>query len=135
MGQWWPLHRIHPRAAIQFGSLNFVISREGHIVRVAPTQPPPPRNPDTISKAFGALRLTPCGWREGHGLAPPYEVDKIRRQITIHMGPNPSYDDLMAFFASLEDLSGYTMQRQCPTMVPLAAAPVPSRLDYATPWR
>jgi hypothetical protein len=41
----------------------------------------------------------------GAGRPPPSKVDKIRRHIVIHMGPNPLYDDLSAFFASYAELS------------------------------
>jgi hypothetical protein len=41
----------------------------------------------------------------GHTTAPPSEADEIRRQIMIHMGPNPSYDYLSTFFASYVELS------------------------------
>jgi hypothetical protein len=64
------------------------------------TRPPPPHSTDAISHALSGLILAPRARRERRGLAPPFEADKIRRQIAIHMGPNPSYDNLSAFFAS-----------------------------------
>lgn len=65
----------------------------------------PPENPNAVLEALGGISLTPCGQREEHRLAPPFEIDKIRRHIAIHMGPDPLYDDMLAFFASYTELS------------------------------
>lgn len=71
----------------------------------ASTRPTPPEGPDTVSEAHGALNLAPREWREGPRLTPPSEPNEIRQHIVIHKGPNPSYDDLLAFFASYAKLS------------------------------
>jgi hypothetical protein len=65
----------------------------------------PPENPNAVSEALGGISLTACGQREEHRLAPPIEIDEIRRHIAIHMGSDPSYDDLLVFFASYTELS------------------------------
>jgi hypothetical protein len=44
----------------------------------------------------------------------PSEVDEIRRHITIHMGPDPSYDDLWAFFSSYVELSAWYDEERLP---------------------
>lgn len=75
------------------------------MVSVAPTWPPPLESPDTVSEAHGSLNLAPPGQRERHMPASPSEVDEIRRQITVHIGPNPMYVNLLTFFASFVVLS------------------------------
>lgn len=44
------------------------------------------------------------GQHMGKGSSLPSKADVIRRQIAIHLGPNPSYDDLWAFFLSYSEL-------------------------------
>lgn len=52
-------------------------------------------------EALGNLYLVPK--RQDKTL--PSMGDKIRRQIMVHMGPDPSYDHLWAFFSSYTSLS------------------------------
>lgn len=87
-----------PRAAIRFKNLDFVINQKVDRVEVAPALSPPLENPDAVLEALGGLSLAPCGRHERHRPAPPFKADEEIRQITIHMGPNPSYDDLSDFF-------------------------------------
>jgi hypothetical protein len=55
-----------------------------------------------------------CGSREGRGLGPLSDANKIRRQITIHMGPNPSFDNLTTFFVFYAELSTlYAVEMTC----------------------
>jgi hypothetical protein len=75
------------------------------MVSVVPTRPIPSESPDAVSVALCALSLAPRGRRRRPRLAPPFEADEIRRHIAIHMGPNPSYDDMSVFFASYAELS------------------------------
>jgi hypothetical protein len=75
------------------------------MVRATPARPLSLESPDSILEAFSTLSLAPHKWHEGHGPAPPFKADEIRRQVTIHMEPNPSYDDLSIFFVSYVELS------------------------------
>lgn len=75
------------------------------MVWAAPARPPSPKNPNATTKAFGGLSLALQGQGTGQGLSLPYEDDDIRRHIAIHMGPNPSYDNIWAFFSSYAELS------------------------------
>jgi hypothetical protein len=67
--------------------------------------PPPFGSPDTVSEALNALGLAPRKRHEGPRLAPLSEANEIRRQIMIHMGPTPSYDNLSTFFMSYTKFS------------------------------
>jgi hypothetical protein len=60
---------------------------------------------DAVSLALDALSLaSPRRQRMRPRLAPPSKADEIRHQIVIHMGPNPSYDDMSVFFAFYVEL-------------------------------
>lgn len=74
------------------------------MVRATPTRPPPPKNPNTVLEALASLSLAPHQRREEHNLALPSKDDEIRRHIGIHMGPDPTYDDMSVFFASYMEL-------------------------------
>jgi hypothetical protein len=63
------------------------------------------KSPNTVSVALSALSVAPHRRRRSPKLTPPSEADGIRRQIMIHMGRNPSYDDLSVLFASDKELS------------------------------
>lgn len=103
------------------------------MVSVAPTWPPPLESPDTVSEAHGSLNLAPPGQRERHMPASPSEVDEIRRQITVHIGPNPTYVNLLTFLHPSWCFPCYTMRKQCPTTMALATALSPSRLGCTMP--
>jgi hypothetical protein len=75
------------------------------VVRAVPAGPTPLKSPDIVSEALNALSLAPRKQREGPKSAPPSEANEIRRHITIHMGPNPSYDNRSVFYASYTELS------------------------------
>jgi hypothetical protein len=69
-------------------------------MRVLGARPPPSKNLNTIAEALGALWLAPR--EQDAELDPtfPSVNEETKRQIVLHMGPNPSYDDLWAFFSS-----------------------------------
>lgn len=75
------------------------------MVKAAPVRPPSPENPNVVSKALSGLNLAPRGQCEEHRPAMSFEANEIRIQIAIHMGPDPLYDDMLAFFASYAELS------------------------------
>lgn len=77
------------------------------MVWVLPTRPSSPKNPNVVAEALAdpSLSLTLQGQGIGQGSYLPFEADEIRRHIAIYMGPNPSYDDLWAFFSFYMKLS------------------------------
>jgi hypothetical protein len=64
------------------------------MVRVMPAQPTLSESPDVVSAALATLSLAPRWQRRRPRPTLPSEADKIRWQIVIHMGPNPSYADM-----------------------------------------
>jgi hypothetical protein len=93
-----------PRASIHFGSLDFTIGREGGTVTAMPVRPTPSESLDVVSAALGTLSLAQHRQRRRPKLTLHFEVCEIRRQIAIHIGLDPSYDDLSVFFASYVEL-------------------------------
>lgn len=51
------------------------------------------------------------------------------------MGPNPSYDDISAFFASYTELSGLYNAKTMSYYGGSSNSHDAFRVDYATPWR
>jgi hypothetical protein len=52
-----------PEAHVRFGSLDFIITIEGELVRAFAPQPPPATGLDAIVKALQDLRLSTLGVR------------------------------------------------------------------------
>jgi hypothetical protein len=75
------------------------------MVRAMLARPVLSKSLDVVSTALSALSLAPCTRQRRPRPASPSEGNEIRWHIVIHMGPNPSYDDMSVFFASYVELS------------------------------
>jgi hypothetical protein len=53
-----PWHQLGPQGALCFGSLDFIITTEGELVRALAPQPPPATDLDVIVEALHELQLS-----------------------------------------------------------------------------
>jgi hypothetical protein len=105
------------------------------LVKAALARPPPFGCTDTVLEALGALSLASRDRREGLRLASLFEADEIRRQIAIHMGQTPCMMICRLSSHPTQKTLCRMTRKSHPTTMGLTAALVPSRLDYAMPWR
>jgi hypothetical protein len=108
---------------MHFGNLNFILNGEGEMVWDLEVRPLLPRNLETIMEAIGNLYLVPKRQDKEQDLTLPSMGDKIRRQIMVHMGPDPSYDHLWAFFSSYTSLSALCDEGGSTPSMALATSP------------
>jgi hypothetical protein len=118
-----------PGASIRFGSLDFIIAWEGDMVKAMPARLAPTESPEDVSVALGNLNLAPRKRRRRPRPAPPSEADEIWWQIAIHMGLNPSINDLSVFCVSYAELSASCDVETTPYLGGLGA--LPPRLCHA----
>jgi hypothetical protein len=90
---------------VRFGSLDFIVTNEGELVRALAPQTPPTTSFDVIVGALQELQLSAPEARASEcDQLLDFDFRELEHQLAVYLGPHPSWEDPRALTFSFVNI-------------------------------